>query len=357
MTADTPLLSNNGINRAHVEEEEEAVSLPCRFGIESKKLWKLAGPAIFTVLCQYSLGADTQAFAVLYSELDLAAIASLDFGIMATILYFSSFSYSCALETLCGQAYDAGQIRMLGVYMQRSWVILLTTAIILIPIHVWAPPILELFGETTEISDAAGKFALWRIPQLFAHALNFPIQKLESSRHGLGGAITVNTSWWLIVRGQLLQIFITESDGAWSGFLWLAFADLYGFVKLSLASAVMLCLEFWYLMITVVITGHLLTIFLFHVCSMNLSGWDTMIAIGFNAAISVRVSNELGAGNFKAAKFSALVVSVTSVSTGVVAMIVVLATRDYFPYSFTTSAAVAKETSKSWELRYDDLSC
>ncbi|KAI4336920.1 hypothetical protein L6164_015391 [Bauhinia variegata] len=331
MTADTPLLSNNGINRAHVEEEEEAVSLPCRFGIESKKLWKLAGPAIFTVLCQYSLGADTQAFAVLYSELDLAAIASLDFGIMATILYFSSFSYSCALETLCGQAYDAGQIRMLGVYMQRSWVILLTTAIILIPIHVWAPPILELFGETTEISDAAGKFALWRIPQLFAHALNFPIQKLESSRHGLGGAITVNTSWWLIVRGQLLQIFITESDGAWSGFLWLAFADLYGFVKLSLASAVMLC--------------------------MNLSGWDTMIAIGFNAAISVRVSNELGAGNFKAAKFSALVVSVTSVSTGVVAMIVVLATRDYFPYSFTTSAAVAKETSKSWELRYDDLSC
>lgn len=62
-----------------------------------------------------------------------------------------------ALETLCGQAFGAGQIRMLGVYMQRSWVILLTTAAILVPIYVWSPPILELIGETTEISEAAGQ--------------------------------------------------------------------------------------------------------------------------------------------------------------------------------------------------------
>lgn len=61
-----------------------------------------------------------------------------------------------ALETLCGQAFGAGQLRMLGIYMQRSWVILLTTACLLVPIYVWSPPILELIGETTEISTAAG---------------------------------------------------------------------------------------------------------------------------------------------------------------------------------------------------------
>lgn len=156
------------------------------------------------------------------------------------------------------------------------------------------------------------------LPQLFAYALNFPIQKfLQAQRkvfvmawvsavvlvlhtffswlfilkleYGLvGAAITLNTSWWLVVIGQLLYIFITKSDGAWSGFTWLAFSDLFGFVKLSLASAVMLwyiqtlpplsllfchsaiilhplwihcdfhfSLEFWYLMILVVITGRL----------------------------------------------------------------------------------------------------
>lgn len=66
-----------------------------------------------------------------------------------------------ALETLCGQAYGAGQYRMLGVYMQRSWVILLTTATILVPVYVWSPPILELIGETTEISEAAGQFYIF----------------------------------------------------------------------------------------------------------------------------------------------------------------------------------------------------
>lgn len=61
-----------------------------------------------------------------------------------------------ALETLCGQAYGAGQIRMLGIYMQRSWIILLVTACVLVPVYVWSPPILELVGETDEISEAAG---------------------------------------------------------------------------------------------------------------------------------------------------------------------------------------------------------
>lgn len=111
------------------------------------------------------------------------------------------------------------------------------------------------------------------IPQLYAYALNFPIQKfLQAQRklsvmtwvsgvvlvlhvlfswlfifklgYGLvGAAITLNISWWLIVFGQLLYIFITKSDGAWSGFSWLAFQDLFGFLQLSLSSAVML----WYM--------------------------------------------------------------------------------------------------------------
>ncbi|KAL6995622.1 Protein DETOXIFICATION 33 [Sarracenia purpurea var. burkii] len=80
-------------------------------------------------------------------------------------------------------------------------------------------------------------------------------------------------------------------------------------------------------------------------CSMNIQGWDIMIALGFNAAVSVRVSNELGAGNAQTAKFSVVVVSITSMSIGVVCMAIVFATRDYFPYLFTSSAAVAKETT------------
>ncbi|KAK9271079.1 hypothetical protein L1049_026668 [Liquidambar formosana] len=374
MEATTPLLSN----QANGHEEEKPVSVVKQFGTESRKLWKIAGPAIFTSICQYSLGALTQTFAGLVGELELAAV-SVENSVIAGLAFGVMLGMGSALETLCGQAYGAGQYRMLGVYMQRSWVILVTTACCLVPIYVFSPPILEVIGETTEISEAAGKFALYMIPQLFAYAVNFPIQKfLQSQRkvmvmawisaavlvlhavvswlfilklgYGLvGAAITLNTSWWLIVIGQLMYIFITKSDGAWSGFSWLAFSNLWGFVKLSLASAVMLCLEFWYLMILVVITGRLqnplIPVDAISIC-MNIQGWDAMIALGFNAAISVRVSNELGAGNARTAKFAVIVVSVTSVAIGVVCMCVVFATRDYFPYLFTTSEAVAEETTK-----------
>lgn len=61
---------------------------------------------------------------------------------------------------------------------------------------------------------------------------------------------------------------------------------------------------------------------------------------------SVRVSNELGAGDHKAAKFAVLVVSITSVSIGILAMILILTTKGYFPYLFTSSDDVAKETTK-----------
>lgn len=68
------------------------------------------------------------------------------------------------METLCGQAFGAGKLRMLGVYMQRSWIILLCAALLLVPIYVFSPPILKLIGETSEISDLAGKSLLSHTP-------------------------------------------------------------------------------------------------------------------------------------------------------------------------------------------------
>ncbi|GMI64964.1 hypothetical protein like AT1G47530 [Hibiscus trionum] len=377
MAADGVPLLNNGDGNDSSRRETLDYWVK-EFGYESKRLWHIAGPAIFTAICQYSLGALTQTFAGQLTELDLAAV-SVENSVIAGLAFGVMLGMGSALETLCGQAYGAGRLRMLGVYMQRSWVILLITACLISPIYIWSPPILKLFGETTEISNAAGKFALWMMPQLFAYAMNFPIQKfLQAQRkvmvmavisalvlvlHAffswllilklewglIGAAVTLNVSWWLIVIGQLLYIFITKSDGAWSGFSWLAFVDLFGFVKLSLASAIMLCLEFWYLMVLIVITGllpnPLIAVDAISIC-MNINGWDAMIAIGFNAAISVRVSNELGAGNAWLAKFSVLVVSLTSVIIGIVCMIVVFATRGYFPYLFTSSNAVAEKTTE-----------
>ena len=175
-----------------------------------------------------------------------------------------------ALETLCGQAFGAGQLDMLGIYMQRSWVILFGTGVVLSFFYIFAQQILYGIGQTADISKAAGIFAIYMIPQLFAYAMNFPITKFLQSQSKImvmagitmavlifhtvfswllilklgwglvGAALVLNVSWWIIVFAQLGYIVSGTCGRAWTGFSWKAFHSLWSFMKLSLASAVML---------------------------------------------------------------------------------------------------------------------
>ncbi|XP_057493640.1 protein DETOXIFICATION 30-like isoform X2 [Actinidia eriantha] len=280
-----------------------------------------------------------------------------------------------ALETLCGQAFGAGQLDMLGVYMQRSWVILNTTSLGLMFLYIFATPLLKLIGQTPEISEAAGTFAVWMIPQLFAYAMVFPLAKFLQAQSKMmamavigaaalvlhtifswllmiklglglvGAAVVLNASWWFIVGAQLLYIFSGTCGRAWSGFSWKAFHNLWGFVKLSLASAIMLCLETWYFMALILFAGYLknaeIAVDALSIC-MNILGWTVMVAIGFNAAISVRVSNELGAARPRMAKFSVVVASITSVIIGLLMAFVLVIYRRQYPYLFSDSVEVTQ---------------
>ncbi|KAK8916866.1 Protein TRANSPARENT TESTA 12 [Platanthera zijinensis] len=148
---------------------------------ENRRLWALAAPAIFTSVAQYSLGGITQIFAGHLTTLDLDAV-SVQNMVIGGLAYGIMLGMGSALETLCGQAFGAKQFHMLGIYMQRSWVILLTTCIFILPVYIFATPILRLLGEDEAIAVHAGRFSLYMIPQLFMYGLNFPIQKFLSLR-------------------------------------------------------------------------------------------------------------------------------------------------------------------------------
>lgn len=107
--------SSSPLLKSEDEKREEGVVglLVKELGEESRRLWKLAGPAIFTAICQYSLGALTQTFAGLVGELELAAvsvensvIAGLAFGVMVlvpisallfVVFFYSFFHFLCDL--------------------------------------------------------------------------------------------------------------------------------------------------------------------------------------------------------------------------------------------------------------------
>lgn len=97
----SPLLSNKATESYDIysdgDDQQKQLGFVKEFGYESKRLWKLAGPAIFTSISQYSLGALTQTFAGRVGELELAAfsvensvIAGLAFGVMVIIYFFIS---------------------------------------------------------------------------------------------------------------------------------------------------------------------------------------------------------------------------------------------------------------------------
>ncbi|CAL9169651.1 unnamed protein product [Musa hybrid cultivar] len=84
------------------------------------------------------------------------------------------------LETLCGQAVGAGQLHILGIYMQRSWIITLVTATALTPLYVFTAPILKLLHQPDDTSDLG---------------------------HGVRAAAMVeNVSWWLINLAQMIYL-------------------------------------------------------------------------------------------------------------------------------------------------------
>lgn len=193
-----------------------------------------------------------------------------------------------AVETLCGQAFGAKKYDMLGIYLQKSSVLLTLAGLILTLIYIFSKPILIFIGQSPAIASAAALFVYGLIPQIFAYAINFPIQKFLQAQSIvapsayisagtlvihlilswvavykiglglLGASLVLSLSWWIIVIGQFVYIVKSEKcKETWKGFSYQAFTGLPEFFKLSAASAVMLCLETWYFQILVLLAGLL----------------------------------------------------------------------------------------------------
>ncbi|KAH1082624.1 hypothetical protein J1N35_022385 [Gossypium stocksii] len=360
------------------EQDDQNQSLRRRVWIESSKLWQIVGPAIFSRLASYSMLVITQAFAGHLGDLELAAISiannvivGFDFGLL--------LGMASALETLCGQAFGAKKYYMLGVYMQRSWIVLFLCCILLLPLYLFASPVLKLLGQPQDVAELSGIVSMWMIPLHFSFAFQFPLQRfLQSQLKNMviawvsllallvhifvswvfvyrlqlgvvGTAVTLNFSWWILVLGLFAYTVCGGCSLTWTGFTIEAFSGLWEFSKLSAASGVMLCLENWYYRILILMTGNLqnaeIAVDALSIC-MSINGWEMMIPFAFFAGIGVRVANELGAGNGKGAKFATIVSVVTSVIIGIFFWLLIMIFHDKFALIFSTSQPVLEAVSK-----------
>ncbi|CAI0385058.1 unnamed protein product [Linum tenue] len=305
-----------------VEAEGEEVPLKSKIWTETKKMWVVAAPATFTRFSTFGINVVSQAFIGHIGSTELAAY-SLVFTVLLRFANGVLLGMASALETLCGQSFGAKQYHMLGVYLQRSWIVLIMCAILMLPIFVFTTPLLELLGQEAYIAEVGGTISLWLIPVMFSSIASYTCQMFLQAqsknvliaylaaasmtihlflswlwtikyRYGIPGAmISTILAYWIPNIGQLFFVTCGGCRETWKGFSFLAFKDLWPVVKLSVSSGAMLCLELWYNTVLVLLTGNMenaeVAIDALSIC-LNINGWEMMISLGFLAAARGKIA-------------------------------------------------------------------
>ncbi|KAK4404663.1 protein DETOXIFICATION 24 [Sesamum angolense] len=356
---------------------EQEGDLKGRVYEESKKIWRVALPGVISRVTSFGTVVVTQSFLGHISAVDLAGYAlvqSLGVRFVNGVL----IGMSSATETLCGQAFGAKQYHMMGIFLQRSWLVDLATLTILLPLFFLGTSIFKLLGEEKSIAESAGYISLWFIPFCYALVFSLTIQMYLQAQQknliiaylsilqfvvhiplswafvyllewGVAGAMAaLNISAWLVVVGEFIYVFGGWCPDSWTGFSLAALKDIPPVVKLSISSGLMVCLELWYYAILVLIAGYMknaeVAISAFSVC-LNINTWEFMICLGILGAACVRVANELGRGDAKAVIFSIKVLLCTSVLIGILCWILCIVFGNKIGYLFSNDEEVAKTVS------------
>ncbi|EEF31431.1 multidrug resistance pump, putative [Ricinus communis] len=359
-------------------EANDNSDLKRRIWVENKKIWRVGFPAMLARTTQFGMFVVTQAFIGHIGELELAGYALTQI-IIIRFVNGILLGMSSATETLCGQAFGAKQFHMMGIYLQRSWIINLVTATILLPVFIFSAQIFRLLGEEDEIADMAGYISLWFIPILYFFAIGLSLQKYLQTQlknrivgwisaasfalhvllswifvsilgWGIPGAMSAMIiSYWSIIIGTLVYVFCGWCPNSWRGFSLAAFSDLAPAIKLSISSGVMLCLELWYNAVLVLLAGYMKNattqVSALSIC-LNITGWEMMLCFAFLTSCTVRISNELGRGDAKAARFAIKVIFTESLCMGIFFFILCLALDRQIARVFTSEENVIEAVSK-----------
>nr|ACU19637.1 unknown [Glycine max] len=345
---------------------------------EVKRLLWLAVPLFSVGILQYILQAISVMFIGHLGTLPLSG-ASMASSFASATGFNLLLGLATALDTFCGQSNGAGQYHMLGIHMQRSMLVVLMMSVFLSIIWYNTEPILKAMHQDKAISKEAGSYTQYMIPSLFAYGLLQCILKFLQTqkivfpmvltsgiaavlhvllcwllvfKSGLGikGAALANSiSYWInVILISLYVRFPSACKHSWTGFSKMALHNLLDFLKLAAPSAVMHCLKVWTFELMVLMSGLLpnpkLETSVLSIC-LNTFGLAWMIPFGFSAAVSVRVSNELGSGNPQAASLAVRVVLSMALIEGVILVSAMILLRNVWGHVYSNDKEVIRYVS------------
>ncbi|XP_020273075.1 protein DETOXIFICATION 18-like [Asparagus officinalis] len=335
-------------------------------------------PMILTNMSYYAVTLVAVMFAGHLGDVELAgATLGNSWGTVTGLSLMAGLSG--ALETLCGQGYGAKQYRMLGINLQSSIILTTFASIIVSILWYFSEPVLLLLHQdpNPSVAKMATIYLRFLIPGLFAYAyLQCLVRFLQTQSlvvplvicsllplvfdvgltylfvHTLGlgfigSPLASSISLWISVF--MLAIYVNYSEKfryTWEGLSMESFHHVLPSLKLAISSALMMCLECCAFEILVLLAGLMPnsenSTSLVAMC-VQTEAVAYMITYGFSAAVSTRVSNEMGAGNIKKAKNA---ISVTLKLSFFLALTFILSLafgQKIWAKSFTKNAMIIKE--------------
>ncbi|CBI19327.3 unnamed protein product, partial [Vitis vinifera] len=366
----------------HTDDEEEQQlhrwPTPSEALEEIKAIGKISGPTAVTGLLLYSRAMISMLFLGYLGELELAG-GSLSIG-FANITGYSVISgLAMGMEPICGQAYGAKQWKLLGLTLQRTVLLLLSTSIPISFMWLNMKRILSWCGQDEEISSMAHTFIIFSIPDLFflsilhplriylrtqsitlpltycsaiSVLLHVPLNFLLVVHFKLGIAGVAIAMVWTNLNLFLLLISFIFFSGVYKG-SWVApsidcLRGWSSLLALAVPTCISVCLEWWWYEFMIMLCG-LLANPKATIASMGILIQTTSLVYVFPSALSLgvstRVGNELGANRPAKARICMIVSLFCAVALGLAAMLFTTLMRHQWGRFFTNDAEVLELTA------------
>ncbi|XP_034043623.1 multidrug and toxin extrusion protein 1-like [Thalassophryne amazonica] len=302
---------------------------------------------------------------------ELAAV-SLAIAIVNVTGVCIGIGLSQACDTIISQTYGSGNLKRVGVILQRGILILLLACFPCWALLINTEPILLAARQTPEVARLSQLYVKIFMPSLPA-CFMYQLQGRYLQNQGIiwpqvitgviGNILNILINYILLyvlnlgvagsaaancisqyILAVLLYVYIcwrklhTTTWGGWS----MECLQEWGlFVKLAIPSMLMLCLEWWMFEVSGFLAGVISEVELgAHAVLYQLTVLAYMTPLGFGAAASVRVGNALGAGNAPNAKLSCKVVVVCGFVLSCIVGTMITVTRNVIGYIFTSDPEI-----------------
>ncbi|MCD9558823.1 Protein DETOXIFICATION 48 [Datura stramonium] len=373
--------SHKPIDDVQVDDEEELLHkwpTPTEAFEEIKEIGKIAGPTAITGLVLYSRSMISMLFLGYLGELELAG-GSLSMG-FANITGYSVISgLALGMEPICGQAYGAKQMKLLGITLQRTVLLLLSTSIPISFMWLNMKRILLWCGQDEDISSMAHTFIVFAIPDLFFLSLLHPLRIYLRTQNitlpltycsAISVLLHVPLNFFLVrycnlgIAGVALAMVCTNFNLFLLLCSFIYFSGVYkdswvapsmdclrgwsSLLALSIPTCVSVCLEWWWYEFMILLCG-LLGNPRATIASMGILIQTTSLVYVFPSSLSLgvstRVGNELGANRPARARISMIVSLFCAGALGLGAMLFATLMRHRWGSFFTKDEEILKLTS------------